>query len=78
MQNLLVFAVVVLMVLGLISLGELIGRSLKSRNSEPVDYTPVSEAIGNGLIGAEPGDGSHFFGAIAAFFSRFLEHFLHH
>lgn len=75
MQSLLVFAVVVLMVLGLISLGELIARSFKFRDSEPVDYAPVS---GNGLIGAEPGDIPHFFGAIAAFFSRFLEHSLHH
>jgi hypothetical protein len=77
MENLLVFAVVALMSLGLISLCELMVRSLKSRH-QPVDYTPAIGAVTDGLSGAESADISHFFNAIAAFFSRFLAHFPHH
>lgn len=78
MEMILAFGVTALMSLGLISLGELIVRSLKSRSAEPVDYTPVGQAIGEGLTGIEPGDTSHFFGTIGGHILRFLGHFLHH
>ncbi|MER3432037.1 MAG: hypothetical protein C4288_01045 [Leptolyngbya sp. ERB_1_1] len=77
METLLVFGVMALMSLGLISLGELIVRSLKSRDAQPVDYTPVGTGL-EGLSGVKSGDITHLFGSIGAHISRFFEHFLHH
>lgn len=77
MENLLVFGVIALMSLGLISLGELIVRSIKTPSPKPVDYTPIAGAL-EGLNGAETRDISHFFSAIASHLSHALEHFHHH
>ncbi|MBW4442334.1 MAG: hypothetical protein KME10_14075 [Plectolyngbya sp. WJT66-NPBG17] len=78
METLLVFGMMALMLLGLISLSELIVRSLRSRNCKPVDYDPVVQAIGNGLSATESGDVTHLFSAISAHLLRFFEHFSHH
>lgn len=78
MENLLVFVVMALMSLGLISLCELTVRSFKSRDSKPVDYMPVVEALSQGLNGDQPGDATHWISAIVSRLSHVLEHFHHH
>ena len=78
MESFLVFGVCALLSLGLISLGEMIVRSLRSRSSEPLNRDPLIEAAGSGLSGMEPGDSSHFFGSIGNHILHFLQHFLHH
>jgi hypothetical protein len=82
MSTLPVFVVIALMSLGLISVGEMISRSLKpkSAQSDPLDYEPVITAVSDGLIGTP--DPTHhaepIFGHIAQPIVHFLERFLHH
>lgn len=78
MEMLLAFGLMSLLSLGVISVGEMIVRSLKSRSAEPLNYDGVGDAIGNGLTGCEPGDTSHLFGSIGSHILHFLGHFFHH
>ncbi|GAP97877.1 hypothetical protein [Leptolyngbya sp. NIES-2104] len=78
MEILLAFGVMSLISLGVISVGEMIVRSLKTRSSEPLNYDGVGDAIGSGLSGFEPSDTSHFFGSIGSHIVHFFGHFFHH
>jgi hypothetical protein len=83
MSTFFVFVLIALMSLGLISLGEMLVRSLKPKaeKTEPLDYEPVINAVGEGLIGAGA-DSTHYtdvgFGQIVQHIVHFLGHFLHH
>ena len=78
MSTLFVFVIIALMSLGLISVGEMIVRTLKpkAKNSEPIDYEPVVTAAGEGLVGT-PDPTIHtetFFSQIVHFFGHLFHH----
>lgn len=77
MEMVLVFGLISLISLGLISVGEMVIRSLKPRSSEPINYDGVVEAISYGSPEIEPGDTSHLFGSIGSHILHFFGHFFH-
>ncbi|MBW4539297.1 MAG: hypothetical protein KME43_09125 [Myxacorys chilensis ATA2-1-KO14] len=83
MQTLFALTVITLMMLGVITLGEMVVRGFKPRQPdqvEPVDYSGVIDATASGLsgMGEHGGQPEHFFGQVGEYVVSAIAHLFHH
>ncbi|MBW4419690.1 MAG: hypothetical protein KME13_10725 [Myxacorys californica WJT36-NPBG1] len=83
MQTLFALTVITLMMLGVITLGEMIVRGFKPRQPdsvEPMEYSGVIDAVANGAsgIGEHAGQTEHFLGQVGGHLVSAIAHLFHH